>query len=88
VTWARDRGSGAATVFHALNEGSHGADAQLLGLGELIGDEELVSGARDAWHGLSRACRHQMCELPRTDAELGTWLNAVDRLVAYDPTRS
>jgi hypothetical protein len=88
VTWARDGWRGAATVFHALNEGSHGAHAQLLGLGELIGDEELVSGARDAWHGLSRAYRHQMYELPPFEAERTIWPYAVDRLVAYDPTRS
>ena len=61
--------------------------AQLLCLGEFIRDEELVSGARYAWHGLSRACHHQVYELPPTEAELSTWLDAVDRLLAHDPLR-
>jgi hypothetical protein len=61
--------------------------AQLLCLGEFIRDEELVSGARYAWHGLSRACHHQVYELSPTEAELSTWLDAVDRLLAHDPVR-
>ena len=61
--------------------------AQLLCLGEFIQDEELVSGTRYAWHGLSRACHHQVYELSPTEAELSTWLDAVDRLVTHDPMR-
>jgi hypothetical protein len=61
--------------------------AQLLCLGEFVRDEALVSGARYAWHGLSRACHHQVYELPPTAGELGTWLDAVDRLLAHDPMR-
>ena len=59
--------------------------AQLLCLGRSFADEELVSGMRYAWHGLSRACHHQVYELSPTEAELSTWLDAVDRLVAHDP---
>ena len=59
--------------------------AQLLCLGEFIRDEELVSRTRHAWHGLSRACHHQVYKLSPTEAELSTWLDAVDRLVAHDP---
>jgi hypothetical protein len=61
--------------------------AQLLCLGEFIRDEEVVNGARYAWHGLSRACHHQVYELSPTEAELSTWLDAVDRLVSHDPMR-
>jgi hypothetical protein len=61
--------------------------AQLLCLGEFLRDEELVSGTRYAWHGLSRACHHQVYELSPTEAELSTWLDAVDRLVTHDPMR-
>ena len=60
-------------------------NAQLLCLSAFVSDEELVSGVRHAWHGLSRACHHQVYELPPTAEELGRWLDAVDRLVAHDP---
>jgi hypothetical protein len=59
--------------------------AQLLCLGAYIPDEVLVSGVRHAWHGLSRACHHQVYELPPTAAELDGWLDAVARLLAHDP---
>ena len=59
--------------------------AQLLCIGEFVRDEELVSGVRHAWHGLSRACHHQVYELPPTAAELARWLDAVERLLRYDP---
>ena len=59
--------------------------AQLLCLGPFVADEELVSRVRHAWHGLSRACHHQVYELSPTEAELSTWLDAVDRLLAHDP---
>jgi hypothetical protein len=42
---------------------------------------------RYAWHGLSRACHHQVYELPPTATELERWLDAVDALLAYDPIR-
>ena len=59
--------------------------AQLLCIGEFVRDEELVSAVRHAWHGLSRACHHQVYELPPAAAELERWLDAVERLVAHDP---
>ncbi|MGE3889466.1 MAG: hypothetical protein AB7H81_23800 [Vicinamibacterales bacterium] len=61
--------------------------AQLLCLGAFVRDGELVSGVRHSWHGLSRACHHHAYELPPTAEELGRWLAAVDRLVAFDPLR-
>jgi len=61
--------------------------AQLLCLGEFVPDEDLVSRLRHAWHGLSHACHHQVYELSPTEAELSTWLDAVDRLVTHDPMR-
>jgi len=61
--------------------------AQLVCLGAFVRDEALVSGIRHAWHGLSRACHHHAYELPPTAEELGRWLDAVDRLVAFDPLR-
>lgn len=59
--------------------------AQLLCLGAYVADEELVSGVRHAWHGLSRACHHHAYELPPAAAELEGWLDAVERLVGHDP---
>jgi hypothetical protein len=59
--------------------------AQLLCLGAFESDEELVSGVRHAWHGLSRACHHQVYELPPAAAELERWLDAVERLIRHDP---
>ena len=59
--------------------------AQLLCLGAFVRDEELVSGVRHAWHGLSQACHHQVYELAPTAAELDRWLDAVERLLAHDP---
>lgn len=59
--------------------------AQLLCLGAFVPDEELVSGVRHAWHGLSRACHHQQYELAPTAGELGRWLDDVERLLAHDP---
>lgn len=59
--------------------------AQLLCLGAFVADQDLVSGVRHAWHGLSRACHHQVYELAPTAAELERWLDAVDRFLAYDP---
>ena len=61
--------------------------AQLLCLGAYLHDDEVVSGVRYAWHGLSRACHHQVYELPPTATELERWLDAVDALVAHDPLR-
>lgn len=59
--------------------------AQLLCLGAFVPDQDLVSGVRHAWHGLSRACHHHVYELGPTAAELERWLDAVERLLAYDP---
>lgn len=59
--------------------------AQLLCLGAFVPDEELVSGVRHAWHGLSRACHHQQYELSPTAGELGVWLEVVERFLAHDP---
>jgi hypothetical protein len=59
--------------------------AQLLCLGAYLQDDDVVSGVRYAWHGLSRACHHQVYELPPTATELERWLDAVDALVAHDP---
>ena len=61
--------------------------AQLLCLGAYLLDDDVVSGVRYAWHGLSRACHHQVYELPPTATELERWLDAVDALLAYDPIR-
>jgi hypothetical protein len=61
--------------------------AQMLCLGAYLQDDGVVSGVRYAWHGLSRACHHQVYELPPTATELERWLDAVDALVAYDPIR-
>ena len=38
--------------------------AQLLCLDAFVPDDDLVRGVRQAWHGLSRACHHQVYELP------------------------
>ena len=62
--------------------------AQLLCLTAFLDDRNVVSGVRSAWHGLSRACHHQVYELPPTATELERWLDAVDALVGYDPIRS
>ena len=59
--------------------------AQLLCLGAYVPNEELVSDVRQAWQGLSQACHHQVYELPPTAAELARWLDAVERLLRYDP---
>jgi hypothetical protein len=61
--------------------------SQLLCLGAYLHDDGVVSGVRYAWHGLSRACHHQVYELPPTATELDRWLDAVDALLAYDPSR-
>lgn len=61
--------------------------AQLLCLAEFVRNEELVTGIQHAWHGLSRACHHQVYELPPTAEELSQWLEAVERLVRYDPVK-
>ena len=61
---------------------------QLLCLSAFLDDRDVVSGVRSAWHGLSRACHHQVYELPPTATELERWLDAVDALLAYDPIRS
>jgi hypothetical protein len=47
----------------------------------------VVSGVRSAWHGLSRACHHQVYELSPTATELERWLDAVDAFLSYDPIR-
>ena len=62
--------------------------AQLLCLGAYLQDDDVVSGVRYAWHGLSRACHHQVYELAPTATELERWLDAVDALLKYDPIRS
>ncbi len=59
--------------------------AQLLCLGAYVPNQELVSEVRHAWHGLSRACHHQVYELAPTAAELARWLDAVERFLRYDP---
>jgi hypothetical protein len=61
--------------------------AQLLCLAAYLDDEGVVSGVRYAWHGLSRACHHQVYELPPTATELEHWLDAVDALLTYNPIR-
>ena len=61
--------------------------AQLLCLDAFLTDEELVGEVRHAWHGLSRACHHQVYELSPTAIELERWLDAVDALLTYDPIR-
>jgi hypothetical protein len=59
--------------------------AQLICIGEFIRDDDLVSGVRHAWHGLSRACHHQVYEVSPTETELSRWLEAVEQLLAHDP---
>jgi hypothetical protein len=72
-----------ATVSPSIRQASR--HAQLLCLDAFLTDTDLASRVRLAWHGLSRACHHQVYELPPTTAELDRWLDAVERLVEHDP---
>jgi len=55
--------------------------AQLLCLGEYLGDEELAEEAAHVHARLSWACHHHSYELAPTAMELRSWLAETDRLV-------
>ena len=57
------------------------ARAQLVCLPEYLGDRGLAGEIVFTWSALSDACHHHAYELAPTAAELGRWLDAVDRLV-------
>ena len=60
--------------------------AQLLCLpAYLSGDDNLSARVSYAWSGLSRACHHQVYELPPAAVELGTWVETVEQLVSRLP---
>ena len=54
---------------------------QLACLGHILVDQTLVSGVRNAWHSLSRACHHHHYELVPIAAELERWIRQTERLV-------
>lgn len=57
------------------------AHAQLLCLGEYVGQFRLASDVRYAWWALTRACHHHPYELAATASELDAWITIVGHLV-------
>lgn len=53
-----------------IDMGTVSTHAQLLCLGEYLGDQALGADARFAWWALSRACHHHPFELAATASEL------------------
>lgn len=53
---------------------------QLLCLGLVLGNNDLIRDTRAAWYFLSRACHHHQYELAPVAAELEAWINQVERL--------
>lgn len=58
--------------------------AQLICLGEYLGDEELAARVRLAWSALSDACHHHAYELAPTAAELAGLLDVVEAFVGEE----
>ena len=54
---------------------------QLICLGQVLANHELVMNIRSAWLSLSRACHHHHYELGPTAAELERWIQQTERLV-------
>jgi hypothetical protein len=71
-------------ILKARAPGSQDArfSAQLLILGEVLGDRDLAARTAYAWNALSEASHHHGCELPPTSEELLDWIATVRQFIA------
>jgi hypothetical protein len=56
--------------------------AKLICLQTYVDDRVLAAEVNHAWWALTGACHHRLYELAPTGAELGPWIDVVDRFVA------